>query len=46
MADNQADMCVVIRTLLVARKFDNYNLNMKQLSHDFLDMINCYGGEG
>ena len=44
--EDQADMCELVRTLLVARKFENYNINMKQLTFEFIDSINCYGDDG
>ena len=36
-------MCEMIRTLIAKRKFPNFEVNMKNLSLDFLDQISCIG---
>jgi hypothetical protein len=43
--DDQADMCEIIRTLIVARKFDNYKVDINNLSYEFLDEIDCFGDD-
>ena len=39
-------MCEIVRALLVARKFVNFEVNMLDLGYEFLDFISCYGDDG
>ncbi len=38
-------MCEIVRALIVARKFENYKVDINNLSYEFLDEIECYGDD-
>ncbi len=38
-------MCEMVRALIVARKFENFKVDINRLTFEFLDEINCYGDD-
>jgi len=44
--DEQADMCEIIRALIASGKVKNYGDNVKSLSTDIADHIDCAGTAG
>ena len=43
--DDQADMCEIIRALIVSGKFEGTD-DLNNLNVDFLDHIDCAGSDG
>ena len=44
--ENQADMCIIIRTLLYNNYFTGYSNRLDMISESIVDYINCPGNKG
>ncbi len=44
--DDQADMCEIIRALVASGKFEKIGEDVKNISMDLVDSIDCAGNEG